>query len=846
MRRLLGNKKAVSQIVGFVTVFLIGSVVAGSSLYTIESLIDSRVLVAGKLQAQAIANHVTDVLMEAVAVNQSFPNARCSQVVHVPSKIGYRSYYIEITNKSVYVNSTDGSIQCSSTTYGVQELDINITGKICVSTGEIEVFYNEGRIGLRQPSVISDSVIPRDWWNTGWQYRKKLTINHSQVAGDSSIPSDWWHENWQYRKKINIINNHVSSTLKEGYSICFTLNALELIEAGKMLADGSDLRIVWFDGIENFELNRTNENAFNTDSTDIWFKLQEDIPGSGSDNNYYIYYGNPSAADPPDDRSNIYLQWDDFDDSNLGSEWAFSLIGGAAGSVSESGSAVRLTGTDTGDLWGKSDKFVFLNQDISGGFEATAYISAYGGSISGWAKVGGVAIRQSTAAGSRNRISSPAHPSYGVTNSYRLSDDVTTSEQTAGSTSDKYQRIRRLGDQSTAFTSADGVTWTEIGSEITFIESLSDPILVGIPHTPRGTNVGWVEIDWFKTRKYMSPEPTSTTPEGEKSKSAGGETSHDDFPILVSVTASSDTANNLRDHAQSDGDDILFTDSNKITQQLDHEIEYFNGDTGELVAWVRIPSLPSDVDTDIYMYYGNSGASNQENAAGTWGNYIMVYHLNEPSGTTGAGSVTDSTGSTSGTPSSGISFGQSGKIANSTDFSSGTGINCGTLGPGLLTAETTISFWIYANNYASPSRQNPFDHSYGGWGTMTIENTAKISWYFGSNGGDAQPYVNHRSNSVMANNEWIYISAVRNPTGYTYTWYKNGEYLSGSTYSSSYPNIQNQVFTIGDGYVRPINGKMDEFRISNAVRNDAWITTSYNTINDPSSFLSFGSEVMKD
>ena len=58
-----------------------------------------------------------------------------------------------------------------------------------------------------------------------------------------------------------------------------------------------------------------------------------------------------------------------------------------------------------------------------------------------------------------------------------------------------------------------------------------------------------------------------------------------DFPVLISIT---DT--DLRDDAQSDGDDILFTSSDG-TAKLSHEIEDYDGTTGALVAWVKIPSL---------------------------------------------------------------------------------------------------------------------------------------------------------------------------------------------------------------------------------------------------------------
>ena len=91
-----------------------------------------------------------------------------------------------------------------------------------------------------------------------------------------------------------------------------------------------------------------------------------------------------------------------------------------------------------------------------------------------------------------------------------------------------------------------------------------------------------------------------------------GSGSHTNFPILVSIT---DT--NLKDNAQSDGDDILFTSSDGHTK-LSHEIESYNSSTGALVAWVKVPTLSTSADTVLYMYYGNSGATNQQDATGVW------------------------------------------------------------------------------------------------------------------------------------------------------------------------------------------------------------------------------------
>ena len=102
-----------------------------------------------------------------------------------------------------------------------------------------------------------------------------------------------------------------------------------------------------------------------------------------------------------------------------------------------------------------------------------------------------------------------------------------------------------------------------------------------------------------------------------------------DFPVLISFTGDSD----LADGAQSDFDDILFTSADGTTK-LSHEIEAYDSANGDITAWVKIPSLSSSSDTDIYMYYGCGTACNQQNAAEVWSNnYAGVWHLKEATGT---------------------------------------------------------------------------------------------------------------------------------------------------------------------------------------------------------------------
>ncbi|MCK5018822.1 MAG: hypothetical protein KAS32_17300, partial [Candidatus Peribacteraceae bacterium] len=136
------------------------------------------------------------------------------------------------------------------------------------------------------------------------------------------------------------------------------------------------------------------------------------------------------------------------------------------------------------------------------------------------------------------------------------------------------------------------------------------------------------------------------------------------YTLLVDIT---DT--DLRDHAQADGDDIVFTDSTDSTQ-LDHQISSYNSTTGALVAYVNVTDI-SNV-TSINMYYNNSGATNTEDKAGTWGTAALGVwlfdegtgsYVNDSSGNDNNGTITGATWNASG----GLDFDASGNYITTAD-----------------------------------------------------------------------------------------------------------------------------------------------------------------------------------
>ncbi|KPJ58234.1 MAG: hypothetical protein AMJ46_14495, partial [Latescibacteria bacterium DG_63] len=170
-----------------------------------------------------------------------------------------------------------------------------------------------------------------------------------------------------------------------------------------------------------------------------------------------------------------------------------------------------------------------------------------------------------------------------------------------------------------------------------------------------------------------------------------------DFAVLISIASDDDlrTTGYSGHVVHADGYDIIFRASDGITQ-LDHEVEKYVPSTGELVAWVRIPTLSGSSDTTIYLYYGNSTiTSPTENPTGVWSNgYVGVWHLAESSG-----DALDSTSyETNGALSGGVTQGATGKVGPAYAFDGiDSQVDMGDPSDGHLdfgTGSFTVEIWI--------------------------------------------------------------------------------------------------------------------------------------------------------
>lgn len=97
------------------------------------------------------------------------------------------------------------------------------------------------------------------------------------------------------------------------------------------------------------------------------------------------------------------------------------------------------------------------------------------------------------------------------------------------------------------------------------------------------------------------------------------------FPILVRLTAQ----NFDFSKARRDGSDLRFVEFS--TNLLAHEIERWDPAVPVAEIWVGVPRIPAgSAGSFIWLYYGNAGAPDAQNAAGVWDRYYQgVWHFND-------------------------------------------------------------------------------------------------------------------------------------------------------------------------------------------------------------------------
>jgi hypothetical protein len=307
-----------------------------------------------------------------------------------------------------------------------------------------------------------------------------------------------------------------------------------------------------------------------------------------------------------------------------------------------------------------------------------------------------------------------------------------------------------------------------------------------------------------------------------------------DFPVLVSVADDAD----LLAHAQPDGDDILFTTSDGLSK-LSHEIESYDGASGTLVAWVKVPALSGSYSTEIYLYYGNSSAVSQEDGGNVWiSEYSGVWHLDEEqAGTGNEGVYLDSSLQLNHGSDHIAATGQEGKIGRGQQFSGDgdyigiphdTSLN--------LTGPMTLSYWVKLSADA------------GQWNRVIEKGNGGFTtgYYFGGGDGtnDVTFYLTDTevfdtADYALTTGNWHHVAVTYASNGDA-TFILDGTATPSGNFSGTVVGNTDSLYVANPNPTWDTAGYLDEIRIAGADLGVDWVITEYNNQSEPANFYSLG------
>ena len=414
---------------------------------------------------------------------------------------------------------------------------------------------------------------------------------------------------------------------------------------------------------------------------------------------------------------------------------------------------------------------------------------------------------------------------------YSGTQTVTISTTTLGAS------IRYTTDGSTP-TSSVGTVYVSpvsVSSSLTlkaiaYEAGMSDSLVASAAYTINSGGPGWYNSSWTN-RKAVTIDHT---------KVSGG-SSLANFGVLFSTTDPNlKTVANGGSVGKADGTDILFTAGDGTTR-LDHELERYNALTGEVIAWVRIPSLSNTTDTGLYIYYGNAAAANQQNPTGVWdSSYKGIWHL--PNGTilnAGDSSANANNGSIIGAGARAGEIDGAGSFSGSSQYINVN--NFAITDPYNFTLEAWINPADYANYNGILGKTNsnlpaPFD-------LYLAQGTGRPTFYVGDGGSH---YGNLTGTSAPATGAWSHIVVVSSGSSasVTLTQYLNGAANGAAAFTNFTAADTNNSIKIAsrNDLVTMFKGGVDEVRISSTARSAGWIATEYSNQNSPSTFLSIGAQ----
>lgn len=204
-------------------------------------------------------------------------------------KVIYENKYVDVTNQIQFLGK--GLLNDSRSYYKVN--NVEFSPNEVIETKWIYTPVNKSGLGK--------------WHILGYETSTGLV---NAITSNQYIYIDpWWNNNYTYYRNINVSTDNVRR-FQNLTTINITIDTQTPINQGKMRNDCADLEVIYNDSIES---QRMIENC-NSTTSQLVFNLKYNIEANSSDNNYNLYYGNPTDTVQNDNMwgSNIFIWADNF------------------------------------------------------------------------------------------------------------------------------------------------------------------------------------------------------------------------------------------------------------------------------------------------------------------------------------------------------------------------------------------------------------------------------------------------------------------------------------------------------------------------------------------------------
>ncbi len=317
-----------------------------------------------------------------------------------------------------------------------------------------------------------------------------------------------------------------------------------------------------------------------------------------------------------------------------------------------------------------------------------------------------------------------------------------------------------------------------------------------------------------------------------------GSTDATNFPLLISFSAQTflKVVGSGGKVESSSGYDIAPFTSSALTTLMDFEVEKWSGSAGDLIMWIRVPTVSHTSDTVIYLAYGSTTVTtDQSNTTGVWdSNYKVVHHLGDGTTLSLADSTSNANNGTGfNTPHAGTGkiYGGITHIADDAEYERVTHSASGQ-------AAVTVSFW------ANPTSNSGSRGLYS-WAGTAAPTSGTPFILIQNNAGQLRFYVDggyQETSASLSTSTWYYLVCTL-ASSTTWKFYKDGALLSTYTGGVAARDSDGQAHFVKSGFGAMSFSIIDEFRVSLSTRGPDWITAEYNNQNNPGTFSTLGSEV---